>query len=123
MRFRATRQRAEQGRQGSGAPLHALVLAPPAARSRAEPRAPPPSLPLPQARAKLDKYEEMDPSFSDSREAKLVKDLLVHCQAFDTEQFTQTVFEYDSVSKLDAWKTGMLLKVKVALKEGGDSLT
>jgi hypothetical protein len=33
------------------------------------------------------------------------------------------VFEYDSISKLDSFKTSMLLKVKNALKEGGDSLT
>lgn len=76
-----------------------------------------------QARAKLEQYEGMDPSFSDSREAKLVKDLLVACEAFDAEQLTQAVFEYDQISKLDSWKTSMLLKVKQALKEGGDSLT
>ncbi|KAG8465843.1 hypothetical protein KFE25_005413 [Diacronema lutheri] len=76
-----------------------------------------------KARAKLEQYEGMDPSFSDSREAKLVKDLLVACEAFDAEQLTQAVFEYDQISKLDSWKTSMLLKVKQALKEGGDSLT
>lgn len=82
---------------------------------------PPPS--APQARAKLEKYEGQDPSFSESRECKLVKDLLSHCEAFDTDGFTQVVFEYDQISKLDSWKTSMLLKTKVALKEGGDSLT
>jgi hypothetical protein len=31
----------------------------------------------------------MDPSFSDSRECKLIKDMLVHCEAYDAEGFTQ----------------------------------
>jgi len=77
----------------------------------------------PQARRKLERFEGMDPSFGESREAKLVKDILVHFEAFDVDGFTQTVYEYDSISKLDAWKTTVLLKVKSALKESGDSLT
>ena len=65
----------------------------------------------------------MDPSFSDARECKLCKDLLVQCEAFDVDAFTQVVFEYDSISKLDPWKTTLLLKIKNVIKEGGDSLT
>jgi len=65
----------------------------------------------------------MDPTFSDTRECKLVKDVLAQFEALDVDAFTQVVFEYDSISKLDAWKTSVLLKVKNAIKESGDSLT
>ncbi|KAJ1635491.1 soluble NSF attachment protein alpha isoform [Pavlovales sp. CCMP2436] len=76
-----------------------------------------------KARAMLERYEGQDPSFSESRECKLVKDVLAHCEAFDVEAFTQVIFEYDQIAKLDTWKTSILLKVKNSLKEGGDSLT
>jgi alpha-soluble NSF attachment protein len=35
----------------------------------------------------------------------------------DIEVFTDAVAEYDSVSKLDKWKTTLLLRIKNAMKE------
>jgi alpha-soluble NSF attachment protein len=36
----------------------------------------------------------------------------------DVEAFTNAVVEFDSISKLDAWKTSILLKIKKGIKGG-----
>jgi len=33
-------------------------------------------------------------------------------EKYDVEAFTQAVVDYDSISKLDNWKTKILLKIK-----------
>jgi alpha-soluble NSF attachment protein len=38
-------------------------------------------------------------------------------EAGDQEAFTGAVVEFDQVTKLDNWKTGMLLKIKRALQD------
>ena len=51
---------------------------------------------------------------------------LVECvEQFDPEGFATACFEYDRISKLDPWKTSMLVKVKRAIEDttgggGGD---
>ena len=45
-------------------------------------------------------------------QAKLVKALVSAVEDQDVEAFTNTVAEYDSISRLDAWYTSILLKVK-----------
>ncbi|CAB1349384.1 unnamed protein product [Coregonus sp. 'balchen'] len=57
------------------------------------------------AKLALQKYEEMFPAFSDSRECKLVK-----------------VKEYDTVSRLDQWLTTMLLRIKKTIQEDESDL-
>ena len=59
-------------------------------------------------RQQLDRYKEMDYTFGSSRECKLLDDL------------TNDVFEYDSISPLDPWKTTMLLRVKKTLGGAGE---
>lgn len=60
----------------------------------------------------VDKYDELDPSFNGTRE----RDLLLKCaKAFengDQDEFSSAVADFDSMSRLDAWKTTMLLKAK-----------
>jgi len=60
----------------------------------------------------VDRYDESDPSFAQTRE----RDLLVKCaKAFesgDGDAFSSAVADFDSMSRLDAWKTTMLLKAK-----------
>mmetsp|Transcript_29506 Transcript_29506/g.76196 ORF Transcript_29506/g.76196 Transcript_29506/m.76196 type:complete len:287 (-) Transcript_29506:1427-2287(-) len=60
----------------------------------------------------IEKYEDSDPNFHDSREAKLIHDLIDACKAFDVQKFTDATFDYDAISKLDQWKTSLLLRVK-----------
>ena len=45
------------------------------------------------------------------------------CEEADVERFTAAVYQYDQVTKLDNWKTGVLLKIKKALEEDEGGLT
>lgn len=64
----------------------------------------------------LERYEELDPTFSGTREYQLLKDLAASIDEEDVAKFTDAVKEYDSMTKLDAWRTTLLLRVKEALK-------
>jgi len=68
----------------------------------------------------LNKYEEQHPAFADSREAKLVKTLCSEIENQDVEAFTEAVKQFDSISRLDAWYTTLLLRVKKGLADGDD---
>ena len=63
------------------------------------------------------KYENQDATFSSTREAKFLKALLEAVEGGDQESFTGAVVEFDQITKLDNWKTGMLLKIKRSIEE------
>jgi len=48
---------------------------------------------------------------------------MIACEQGDVEMFTGAVYQYDQVTKLDNWKTGILLRVKKALEEDENALT
>uniref|UniRef100_A0A5B7AFR3 Putative alpha-soluble NSF attachment protein-like n=1 Tax=Davidia involucrata TaxID=16924 RepID=A0A5B7AFR3_DAVIN len=64
----------------------------------------------------LERYQELDPTFSGTREYKLLADLASAIDEEDITKFIGAVTEFDSMTKLDAWKTTLLLRVKEALK-------
>ncbi|XP_059649294.1 alpha-soluble NSF attachment protein-like isoform X1 [Cornus florida] len=64
----------------------------------------------------LDRFQELDPTFSGTREYKLLADLAAAIDDEDVAKFTDAVKEYDSMTQLDAWKTSLLLRVKESLK-------
>merc|ERR1711915_532578 len=66
------------------------------------------------------KYEEQYPAFGDSREAKLIKTICTEIENQDIEAFTEAVKQFDSISRLDAWYTTLLLRVKKGLSDGDD---
>ncbi|KAJ9087793.1 vesicular-fusion protein S17 [Entomophthora muscae] len=69
----------------------------------------------------FEQYEAMDSSFSQTRECKLLRNLIDAIEQEDVEAFTEHVFEFDQISKLDNWKTSLLLRVKKSI--GDESLT
>nr|GEV52394.1 alpha-soluble NSF attachment protein-like [Tanacetum cinerariifolium] len=75
----------------------------------------------------LERYQELDPTFSGTREYKLLADLAAAVDEEDVAKFTDAVKEFDSMTKLDEWKTTLLLRVKLLLKakeeEDDDDLT
>ncbi|KAI0560536.1 Soluble NSF attachment protein [Gracilaria domingensis] len=75
------------------------------------------------AQRALEKYDSMDPTFATSREGRLLESIVKAVDDGDVEAFTNTVFEYDSMSKLDEWKTTILLKIKNSIKAEEDDLT
>lgn len=64
------------------------------------------------AKRNLTKYGSLDTTFTSTREAKFVNVLVDAIESGDSEMFTAAVFEFDQVTKLDNWKTSILLKIK-----------
>uniref|UniRef100_H3CZF6 N-ethylmaleimide-sensitive factor attachment protein, beta b n=1 Tax=Tetraodon nigroviridis TaxID=99883 RepID=H3CZF6_TETNG len=64
----------------------------------------------------IEKYEEMFPAFSDSRECKLLKKLLEAHEEQNSDAFTEAVKEFDSISRLDQWHTTLLLRIKKTIQ-------
>jgi len=68
----------------------------------------------------LDKYRELDPSFTQQREHQLLVDLAGAVEEKDQEAFADKLFQYDQLSKLDKWKTTLLLRIKGAIEDPDD---
>ena len=47
-----------------------------------------------------------------------MQDITNACENYDVESFTNAVVDFDSMTKLDKWKTNVLLKIKSTIKEG-----
>jgi alpha-soluble NSF attachment protein len=71
----------------------------------------------------FEKYRDLDPTFPSTREHQLLVDLAEAVEAGDQEQFADKLFQYDQMSKLDKWKTTILLRVKNAIEEKGDDFS
>ena len=71
----------------------------------------------------LEKYRDLDPSFTSTREHQLLVDLMETVEAGDPEAFADKLFQYDQVSKLDKWKTTLLLRIKNAIEEKGEDFS
>lgn len=63
----------------------------------------------PAIQEKLERYKDVDVNFEGSRECKLLEELTAAFEARDSDAFTTAVAEYDSLTRLDAWKTAMLV--------------
>lgn len=69
------------------------------------------------AQQSLDRYSSLDYTFGDSREGKFCASLIESVEGYDVEGFSTACFEFDRISKLDPWKTSMLVKVKKTIEE------
>lgn len=69
------------------------------------------------AKRQVDKYQEMDYTFGSQRECKFLIEIITAFENYDVEAFTQAVVDFDSISKLDQWKTTILLRIKTAMKQ------
>jgi len=65
----------------------------------------------------IERYNDMDVSFSQTREGKFIEEIVASVRDVNVEDFTNAVVEFDSISKLDSWKTSILLKIKQAVKQ------
>uniref|UniRef100_A0A8C6SD30 N-ethylmaleimide-sensitive factor attachment protein, alpha b n=1 Tax=Neogobius melanostomus TaxID=47308 RepID=A0A8C6SD30_9GOBI len=70
----------------------------------------------------VQKYEEMFPAFSDSRECKLLKKLLDAYEEQNVDAYTDSVKEFDTISRLDQWLTTMLLRIKKTIQDDESDL-
>jgi len=71
----------------------------------------------------FEKYRDMDPTFPSQREHQLLVDLYEAVEAGDQEMFADKLFHYDQMSKLDKWKTVILLKIKNSIEEKGEDFS
>mmetsp|Transcript_26984 Transcript_26984/g.76041 ORF Transcript_26984/g.76041 Transcript_26984/m.76041 type:complete len:289 (-) Transcript_26984:231-1097(-) len=60
----------------------------------------------------IDRYCDLDHTFDNSRECKLLKDLANAVESGDGDVFAGAVADFDSMTRLDPWKTALLLKAK-----------
>ncbi|KAL1891929.1 vesicular-fusion protein S17 [Ceratocystis pirilliformis] len=65
----------------------------------------------------LEKYVEIDPTFAGQREYHILVDLSESVRTSNAQQFTDRLFMFDQVSKLDKWKTTILVRVKNQIVE------
>jgi alpha-soluble NSF attachment protein len=65
----------------------------------------------------LARFDSLDYTFADSREGKFARQLVECVEGFDPEGFATACFEYDRISKLDPWKTSLLVKVKRSIED------
>ncbi|CAO3696352.1 unnamed protein product [Rhizopus stolonifer] len=63
----------------------------------------------------LANYCNMDVSFESTREYTLLKGIIECVNQGDIDRYTTLVYDYDKLSRLDAWKTAVLLKIKKAI--------
>ncbi|KAJ3187253.1 vesicular-fusion protein S17 [Irineochytrium annulatum] len=71
----------------------------------------------------LEKYKSMDVTFEATREYAFLRGLVEAIEGSDVEAFTTLVVEFDKMTKLDSWKTSLLLTVKKSIQEEDEGLT
>ncbi|EEB09687.1 alpha SNAP [Schizosaccharomyces japonicus yFS275] len=74
-------------------------------------------------RRAFDSFTALDLTFQSTREYQLLCDLQDAIEASDADIFAEKVFQFDQLSKLDSWKTTVLLKIKNRIQEAEDDLT
>uniref|UniRef100_A0A667HGC6 NSF attachment protein alpha n=1 Tax=Lynx canadensis TaxID=61383 RepID=A0A667HGC6_LYNCA len=74
------------------------------------------------AKLAVQKYEELFPAFSGSRECTLMRKLLDAHEEQNIDGYTEAVKEYDSISRLDQWLTTMLLRIKKTIQGDEEDL-
>ena len=73
-----------------------------------------------EAQKRSSAYLGEDSNWDQSREYKLVQDIFESIDEGDVQGFSDKVFEYDLLSKLDKLKTQLLLKIKNTVVEKDD---
>ena len=75
---------------------------------------------LEDMKAHLERYQNLDVTFMDTREAKLLWSLYEAFEKSDVAVFQTAVAEFDRISRLDEWKTNILLRIKKKLEAEPD---
>jgi alpha-soluble NSF attachment protein len=78
---------------------------------------------LVSSRRNLERYKEKDPSFAGQRECQLLSDLIEAIEAGNQEMFTEKLYGYDQMSRLDKWKTEILVRIKNQIEEADNEFS
>lgn len=65
----------------------------------------------------LENYVDLDNTFQSTREYQLLMEISEAIENDDSDMFEEKVFQYDQLSKLDKWKTTMLLRIKETIAQ------
>jgi len=71
----------------------------------------------------LQVYVDLDNTFASTREHQLLVDLTEAVEQGDQEAFADKLYQYDQLSKLDKWKTTLLLRIKNDIEETGEDFS
>jgi alpha-soluble NSF attachment protein len=71
----------------------------------------------------LERFPNMYPNFTNGREYKLLEELFKQQKLGKQDEFADALAEYDNLSRLDRWKTEILLRVKNAITEKEDDFS
>ena len=75
-----------------------------------------------EAQKKCENFSTEEPTWSTTREYKLIQDIFDAMDQGDVQAFSDRVFEYDQFSKLDKLKTQLLLKIKGLVDKDDDEM-
>lgn len=64
----------------------------------------------------LERYQDLDPTFSRTREYKFLADLVASIDKEDVTNFTRVVKEFESITPLESWKSTLLSRIQDGLK-------
>jgi alpha-soluble NSF attachment protein len=67
----------------------------------------------------MSRFSSLDYTLMESREGKFANELIGCVDGNDSEGFATACFEFDRISKLDPWKTTILLSVRKTVDGGG----
>lgn len=70
----------------------------------------------------LEEYVEWDPNFATTREYQLLREVVEASKNGDQEALAKSAYEFDQFSKLDKWKTDMLMRIKDQITSAEDDL-
>jgi len=65
----------------------------------------------------IERYAQISAEFNGTREHKFLVQITEAFENYDAEEFKSAVGEFDSISKLDAWKTAVLVTIGDKIKE------
>ncbi|RHZ43701.1 hypothetical protein Glove_880g13 [Diversispora epigaea] len=69
------------------------------------------------AKRAIERYCDMDVTFASTREYIFLENILEAVESGDVESFTNRVVEFDQLTKLDNWKTTILLRIKKSIQD------
>ena len=66
----------------------------------------------------LERYKDMDYSFSTSRECQFLEKVCAAIEASNIDDFADELYNFDNVSKLEPWRTTLLLRTRHIVEKG-----
>lgn len=73
------------------------------------------------AKRAVERYQDLDVTFSNQRECKFLLKLIECCESYNSDGLTMAVRDFNQITPLDNWKTTLLLRVKNSIGSAGQN--